>query len=42
MVKPDWETNNKNPASTHFSLRYKVSKEVTYLKIQPENILKEI
>ena len=41
-INPDWETNHKNPASTHFSLRYKVSKEVTYLKIQPENILKEL
>jgi hypothetical protein len=42
QVKPIWETNSKNPASTHFSTRHKVSKEVSYLYIESHNILKEI
>jgi len=41
-VEPIWETNSKNPASTHFSTRHKVSKEVSYLYIESHNILKEL
>lgn len=41
-IEPTWETNFKNPATSHFSLRYKVAKEVTYLKIEQENILREL
>jgi hypothetical protein len=41
-VEPIWETNNKNPATTQFYNNLKVSKEVSYLYIEPHNILKEI
>jgi hypothetical protein len=42
QIKPDWETNFRNPATTHFANTNKISKEVTYLTIEPINIIKQI
>lgn len=33
LIQPDWEINNKNPATTHFANNEKIEKEVTYLNI---------
>lgn len=33
FVEPDWEINNKNPATTYFKNYEKIEKEVAYLKI---------
>ncbi len=33
LIKPIWETNNKNPATTQFANNTRVEKEVTYLNI---------
>lgn len=33
LVQPDWEINNKNPATTYFSNYEKIEKEVAYLQI---------
>jgi hypothetical protein len=33
LIKPIWETNNKNPATTQFTNNNRVEKEVTYLNI---------
>ena len=33
MIEPDWEVNNKNPATTDFTNNRRVEKEVTYLDI---------
>lgn len=41
-VEPEWEINFRNPATTHFSNNNKVQKEVTYLRIESNNIIKEI
>ena len=41
-VEPIWETNSKNPATTQFANTQRVEKEVAYLYIEPQNILKEI
>lgn len=37
LVQPDWEINNKNPATTYFSNNQKIEKEVAYLKISEAN-----
>ena len=33
LIQPEWETNSKNPATTHFYNNEKIEKEVTYLNI---------
>lgn len=33
LIQPNWEINNKNPATTYFRNTEKVSKEVAYLEI---------
>lgn len=33
LIKPNWEINNKNPATTYFKNNYKTEKEVAYLEI---------
>ena len=33
LIEPDWEINNKNPATTQFGNTQKIEKEVTYLNI---------
>lgn len=33
LVKPIWEINNKNPATTYFRNNEKIDKEVAYLQI---------
>jgi hypothetical protein len=42
QIEPDWETNFRNPATTQFSNTNRVSKEVTYLRIESQNIIKQI
>jgi len=34
LIKPIWETNNKNPATTQFANTNRIEKEVTYLNIK--------
>lgn len=34
LIEPDWEVNNKNPATTQFSNTQRIEKEVTYLNIK--------
>lgn len=33
LVQPNWEINDKNPATTYFSNNEKIEKEVAYLQI---------
>lgn len=40
LIKPTWEINNKNPATTQFGNKEKIEKEVTYLHINEANKLK--
>lgn len=37
LIQPNWEINNKNPATTYFRNTEKVDKEVAYLEISKAN-----
>ena len=39
LITPNWEINNKNPATTYWSKSEKIQKEVAYLEISKSNIL---
>ena len=42
QIEPDWEINFRNPATTQFANTNRISKEVTYLRIESQNIIKQI
>lgn len=39
LIEPNWEINDKNPATTYFKYTQKINKEVAYLEISKSNTL---